>query len=417
MSRLSELRRRQAEKGYAKRSDLAKNLVSEFNAELNNLCEEEGLSVADGLNLISPNPDPGRYQDATLDIMAYYNLPTKLNSRRPAKLSEFFPFVEDPWKDARSIVSFSYLDDYTDSLMIQKVPELVDPEQVLDFALNRGDLERSLARETILPLEVQRDVRNRVSIGQVVAGRLPLAGNKALVPVLETMPDVAQTGTGGGRVPRYNLQFDQKDFETSEDGFEIAIRDNVREASGATMEGVMEAIRQKIEHIDNRITNGVIQLIANGATAVAWSATPTAEQVIELHLTPDDNYMLTTFAGTLNAVAKYASVDPTYASDSVRPGQPRLRNRNLIDAILGQEEIFKRKAANVPALGADTDSKMATWDRMRTANLYTRRGGVNRQNMSYREERDRQLVYRYIFEYAARLREEADNCRYFVTMS
>ena len=373
------------------------------------------MSIHDGLNIISPDPEPGRPVDATRDVLEYYDMPMVSKGRRQsASLVECFPDVENPLGNAKSIAAFSYIDNTVDRWMFGNIPQLSAPEQVVDSSLNRSDLDRSLNRETILPLEVQRDVRNRVSIANVVAGRIPMAGNKALIPVLDTQADVEQQGTAGGRVSRYQLQFDQKDLETSEDGFEIAIRDNVRENSGATMEGFMEAVRQKIEFTDNRITNGLIQIILTGATAVAWQATPTAKDVMTLHLTPNDMYMLTTFAGTLPGVVEYASIDPSYASDTARPGTPRLRNRNLIDSILGQEEIFKRKASEVPALGADTDKKFGCWDKMRTCNFYTRRNGTNRRNISYREERDRQLVYRYIFEYAGRLREEADNCRYFV---
>ena len=418
MSKLKELRKKQRKSGVAKRPDIAKNLVAEFNTELEGLCDEEGISVSEGLNIISPDPEPNRPVDATHDILEYYDLPlANPKSRKVLTVLDCFPAYENPWGNARNIASFAYLDDFVHSQLIGSIPKLASPQAVVDSSLNRGDLERSLNRETILPLEVKRDVRNRVVVADVVAGRLPMVGNKALIPVLNTQPDVAQQGTAGGRVDRYNLEFDQKDLETSEDGFEMAIRDNVRENSGATMEGFMEAIRQKIEFTDNRITNGLIQLILNGANAFSMSATPTIREIIKLHLTPDDNYMLTTFAGTLEAVVEYAAVDPSYASDTARPGAPRLRNRNLIDAILGQEQIFKRKAANVPALGSDNDKKMGTWDKGRTCNFYTRRGGTNRQNMAYREERDRQMVYRYLFEYAGRLREEADQCRYFVTMA
>ena len=418
MSKLKVLREKQRKNGVMKRPDLAKNIVGEFSRELESMCDEEGINIGEGLNIISPDPEPNRVADATQDVLNYYDLPMESKgNRQSALVKDCFPDHENPLGKAQSIVTTAYMDQTVDSWMIGKIPKLASPDQVADFSLSRGDLDRSLNRETILPLEVKRDIRNRVSVSNVVAGRLPLAGNKALIPVLDTMADVDQQGSSGGRVDRYQLQFDQKDLETSEDGFEIAIKDNVRENTGATMEGVMEAMRQKVELTDNRITNGLIQLILTGANAIAWSGTPDADDVMELHLTPDDSYMLTTFAGTLKGIVAYAAIDPSYASDTARPGTPRLRNRNLIDSILGQEEIFKRKAANVPALGADTDKKFGAWDKQRTCNFYTRRSGTTRQNMTYREERDRQLIYRYIIEYAGRLREEADNCRYFVTIT
>ena len=75
MSKISELRKKQRKAGVAKRADIAKNLVKEFSTELEAMCDEEGMTIGDGLNIIAPDPEPNRPVDATQDILAYYDLP------------------------------------------------------------------------------------------------------------------------------------------------------------------------------------------------------------------------------------------------------------------------------------------------------------------------------------------------------
>ena len=181
------------------------------------------------------------------------------------------------------------------------------------------------------------------------------------------------------------------------------------------MEAVTESSRQRTELFENDIVNGIVQEVLNGAQAVAWSNNPTYKEMMTLHLMLDDNYIFTTFVGTLPGIVEYLAIDPTTTSDNNRPVTPMRNNFMIIDQMLGRETIVKRKAEDVPALGADTDKKFGCWDRPRTFNFYTERGGS--LNDQYREESERVQVMRFVLTYGGRKRADADNARAFVTMS
>ena len=416
---LKKLRAKQKKDGAMKRKDLSDNLVHHVNTEIAAFCVEEKMSIHEGLQCYSPTPDdPKRPVDATRDLAAHHNLRTKSVGNIPSDQFEDFIRPGEGMNRPSAIIGISHLNKTVDNILINSIPPLGEDGKAIDSSLSRSDLDRAMNPETIMMLEVQRQVMTRLRIANVVAGRLPIRGDSGLVPILVTVPKVENQGTANRRVPRYAIETDSEPLKLTEDGFEVEIDDATRRTSATTMEAVNESVRQRTEFFEQDIVNAICQSILSNITGelnIPWSATPNAKDLMKLHLILDDVYMFTTFVGTLDGLVEYLAIDPSYASDTQRPATPNMRQTLLLDQMLGRETVAKRRAANVPALGADTDKKFGCWDRRNTFQFYTERGGS--LNDSYREEADRLTVLRFVMNYGGRLRADANNCRAFVTMS
>lgn len=419
---LEKLRAKQKASGFMSRRDLAKNLVKHVETEIQDFCADNKLAIYEGLNYYAPKPESdNRPLDATLDVCQYLGVRPRAHGNTPSSpVAEVFP-IDNGLKAPETIVALSYLTQVFDFELFGEVP-ILEPETfkqlspgILNFALSRSDLNKAFNPDTVLPFEVKRNVMLRLRLANVIAGRIPITGDGGIVPILETVQQVEHQGTAGGNLPRYGMELSSAPLVLTESGFEIVIDDNTRRSSAATLGAIAEGVRQHTEFFELQIVNSIIQDILTGATPFAMSNPPTGKELMKLHLTLDDNYLLTTFVGTLEGIVEYLAIDPTYTSDTQRPATPDLRRAVIVDQMLGRETVAKRKAADVPALGADTDKKFGCWDRMKTFNFYTERRGS--LNDTYREESERRQVIRMVLNYGGRLRAEADQCRLFVTMS
>ena len=393
-------------KGLMRREDLAKNLTQHLNTEIDSYCKENGLSIHEGLNDYSPTPDyEHRHIDATEDLAVYYEVNLRVDGNKASdRIESVIETGSLISSQPKAIIVLSHLDKIFDNRMVQAVPALDGTEEArtIDSSLSRSDLNKAFNPDRVVPLEVTRKVQSRIRIANIVAGRIPVTGNGGAVPILKSVDKSGGQGTANRKLPRYGLEVDSNPLKLTEDGFEIEIDDATRRSSPTTIASIAEDVRQRTEVFENQIVNEICQDIMSGITgelAINWASGYTFSDLLEFHYLLNGIYAFTTFVGTLEGVVKYLEVDAKYEGDS---------------EIFGRELIAKRSAADVPALGSDSDAKVGAWDRMNTFNYYAERNGSLQD--AYREESDRRQVLRFVMNYGGRLRADADHCRAFLTL-
>lgn len=409
------------ELGKLKRRDFNDNFMKHYDTEIRAFCAETKLDFGEAANLFSPEPEKvnGRYrpQDATIDLLAYRGHRIYSEPGIPASPAKDF-FSDEVVQDSKNPsyeLGVSYLQNIWRNIL--DFGNGVDPrysygyQRQINSAFSRSDLNRTIDPHETGALETDRRFRARLRIADVVAMQEPLKQRTIDIPVVEEVGDRSDRGTGGRRLPRESMGVSDTTIRMSETGRELEIQDTVRRSSTITIQMIAEHQANRALREENGIVNDIIDIIGTGAEEVAWSADPTSEDVIKLHLTPDDDYMITTFAGTLMAVVKYADVDPTYMSDVMKQGAPA--RRNFLDAILGRETIAKRDPAKVPALGTDKE-RFICWDRPNTFVYYTERDGTITD--MYRSEETRSFILRNVVVYGGRLKEDAEHTRWRVTL-
>ena len=409
------------ELGKLGRKDFNDNFLDHYDKEIRPFCVETGLDFGEVANLFAPEPEKinGRYRpaDATIDLMAYQG--HRIFADGGVDASPALDFFSDNVIQDKNNPSFELGVGYLQNIWRNVLDggNEQDPRytrsyhRAINAAFSRSDLNRSLDPWETGELETDRRYRPRLRIPDVVATSRPLSSRNIEIPIVTEVGDRRDRGTAGGRLPRETMGVAEEQIQMSEVGRELEIQDTVRRSSTITIEAIAEHQMNRALRQENEITNSIINIIGTDATAVAWSATPTSEEVIELHLTPGDDYLITTFAGSLKAVVKYADVDPSYMSETMKEGFPG--RRNFIDSILGQEVIAKRDPANVPALGTDKE-RFICWDRPNTFIYYTERGGTIAD--MYRSEETRSFILRNVLTYGGRLKADASHTRWRVTL-
>ena len=414
----NQLKRKYPNTGKIKRQDLADNFDLHYEKEIKGFAEDAKLSLGQTLNFFSSPAEKGRPTDAILDCMSYRGLRTKGDGGLAASpLCDFFD-RDDP----NFALGVGYLQNLFARVLDAGIEEdsqysagYPTPEEygLVESAPNtRANLPHPFNPQTIGPLEITRDYRPRVQIRNVVATRRTIVGDQYEAPIVESPTDVGLRPIGeGGSLPRYTISLDDKITRTSEIGYELEMTDKLRRSSRVTMEAIARIQMQKAMQVESAIVDDFLQTIGTGATAFSMSATPTSEEVIELHMTPDDQYILNTFIGTLQAVAKYANVDIFYRSSNrnrAAGGQ-----RNFIDSIFGNEFIAKKSNTKVAVLaGGD---KMIAFDRRHCIDYIVEQRGTIQE--TYRENRERSTVIANAHSFAGHLQAEAGQCRWMITMS
>ena len=420
----AQLRAKYPNVGQIGRKDLADNLEKHRQDEINGFCAETKLSYGQALNLFSPPPEEytsGNRQlrpaDAMLDCIAYMDLRVVEENGIPASPAcEFFD---------RDEAQFSLGVGYLQNLFQRRMGLGIDRDvqfareysghgaPIVDSAANnRSGLTRPFDPENTGPTELQRNYAPRVRIANVIAFRRTVLGSKYEVPILESPDDTGIRIVGeGADLPRWVMKTGEETIRTAKIGYEFALTDELQRSATITMDAVAENQAQKSRQTENAIVNSIIELVANGAAPFAMSASPTVEEIVKLHMTPDDNYMITTLIGVLNAVVKYAIVDYFYQSGNAQPTFPM--NRSFVDSILGNEFIAKKSDTDVPSLaGGD---KMVAWDRRIMVDYVVEQRSSIQE--TYREHRQQQTVISNSINFATRLKAEKDNCRYLITMA
>ena len=406
--------------GQMTRRDLNSNFKSHFDTTIRPFCQETGMDFGEAVNLFSPSPEKvngkDRPQDATIDLLAYQGHRLFASPGLPASPAcDFFSdrVIQDP-KNPSFEYAIGYLQNIWRNILEGGLG--TDPrytlayQRTIDAALSRSDLNRTFDPYQTGMLETDRRYRPRLRLMDVVAMSEPLMQRTIEVPVVSEVGERTTRGTADGRLPRESMSVSEETMTMSEIGRELEIQDAVRRSSTITIQAIAEHQANRALRQEDAIVNDIVNEIGTNATAVAWSATPTVEEVIELHMLPDDAYRITTFAGSLKAVVKYANVDPTYSSDSTKPGTGR---RQFIDSIMGQETIAKRDGSKISALGTDKE-RFICWDRPNCFIMYTERGGTISD--MYRSEETRSFILRNVLTYGGRLKADADHCRWRVTL-
>ena len=417
--------------GEIGRKDFYQNFRSHLQASIKPFCEETGLDFGEAANLFSPNPEKvnGRYRpfDATIDLCAY--LGHRLFAQgsidaSPAK--DFFSnaVIEDDKNPSfelgvaimqnvwRNVLDSGESEDPRYSRYYSQQVDNAFRRNVSDAALSRSDLNRTMDQPDQGPMETDRRYRPRLRIMDVVARNQPLNSKSIEVPIIyEVGVEAADRGTAQRRLPRESMGVGEITATMSETGRELEIQDDVRRSSTITIQAIAEHQANRALREENKIVNAILNIIGTGAEAVAWPATPTSKDLIQLHMTPDDDYVITTIVGTLGGVVQYANIDPTYASEMMKPTANL--SRVFIDSMLGSETIAKRDRTAVTALGSDTKERLLCYDRPNTFMYYTERGGTISD--MYREEAVRSFILRNTHTYGGRLKVDAEHTRWLVT--
>ena len=421
------------------RKDFIDNFRSHMDSKIKPFCDETGLDFGEAANLFSNMPEKqnGQYRpmDATIDLCAYRDLRLFATGSIDASLAKEF-FAESVVQDDNNpnfelgvaVMQNTWrnvLDagNGTDPRYARYYNAHIDAawQQIqLEAAFSRSDLNRTMDQPEQGTLETDLRYRPRLRIVDVVSRQSPLNSRVIEIPIVyEVGPDAADRGTADGSLPRESMGVDEVVITMSETGRELEIQDTVRRSSSITIQAIAEHQANRALREENKIVNGIINIIGTGVEAsniIQWPAEPKSADLIELHMSTDDDYMMTTFAGDLEAVVKYADIDPTYASDTMKIASG---SRNFIDAMMGAEVIAKRKRDNVPVLatshaGKTTEPKLIIWDRPNTFEYYTERGGTISD--MYREEKVRSMVLRNAHTYGGRLKTDANHCRWVLVI-
>lgn len=413
-----------------KRKDLFDNFQSHFNSKIKPFCQKTRLDAGEAFNLFSPMPEKhnGRFRpwDATMDLCAYAG--HRLFATGGIDASPACDFFSDEVMQDDNNPSFelgiaimqniwrNVLDSgYTDPRYARYYNAHINAgfeRLAVEAALSRSDLNRTMDQPDQGMLETDRRYRPRLRIVDVVVRIQPLNSRSIEIPIVEEVgEDAGDRGTADGSLPREAMGVDEDTLTMSETGRELEIRDVVRRSSSITIQAIAEHQANRALREENKIVNGIVNVIGTGATDISWPANPTSKHLIQLHMTSDDDYMMTTFAGDLEAVVEYANIDPTYASDMMKAATPM--NRNFIDSMLGAETIAKRNPEKVPAISG-SKPEMIIWDRPNTFMYYVERGGTISD--MYREEKVRAFVLRNVHTYGGRLKTDADHCRWKLTI-
>ena len=403
-----------------KRDDLSKNLGKHLETEINAFAEETELSFSQSLNLFSPEPEDGKgYTDATLDCISRRGLRTNESKDGiPASPCKAF-FDED---DVNFALGIAYQQNIFSRCLgkdidgdRRRASEYLSNNQVVNSNANyRSTLPHPFNPETIGDLEMRRNYMPRVRIADIIAMRRTVIGDEYEAPIVESPTDTKLRPIGETEsLPRYTVTTAAEKTKTSEIGYELALSDKVRRSTSVTMDAITEIQVQKARQVENAIVNLFISDIISGISSefnLAISSPMDSADIIKMHLMADDDYMITTIIGTIDALVEYADADIFYKSDNMKPVTPR--SRNFIDEMLGNELIAKKTSAEVSAL---TDKKFVAFDRRRTYDYITEQRGTVQE--TYRENRERMTVIQNSHMFAGRKRAEADRCRWFGTIS
>ena len=397
--------------GEIGRKDLADNLEQHLSGEINQFASETKLSLGQSLNLYSPKTEEKRPRDAILDCIAYRNLRVFEEDGIPASpVRDFFDKC-----DANFALGVGFLQNVfsrTVGFGIDKDANFA--REYIDNAPNsRANMPRPFNPQQTGPLEKQRNLRPRLRLADVIAVRRTILGDQYEAPIVETPTDTKLRPIGeNADVPRYKISLDDKITRTSEIGYELELSDKVRRSPRVTMDAITEIQADKARQTEIAIVNEFCNVVAgNSPTAFNAANGFPSKDIIKLHLTPKDEYVLTTFVGTLDACVDYMNSDIFFKSSNQIPGTPR--QRNYIDLLLGNETIAVKSSDEVSNLG--TGKKMIAWDRMTTVDYIVEQGGTISE--TYRENRERVTVISNLHAFASHLRAEASQCRYLITIA
>lgn len=336
-----------------KRDDFAANLSEHLLGEIIPFSIETQTPLALAANLYSPGDE-----DAIIDAMRL----SDVSLRTPAK--EVFAGLEPNSKLTRNskftstMLFFDALHFYAlFGSMVDSVP--LPYRSVIDSAI--GDyISDPIKYPSNNEIEVTYTVdrKPRLTLSEVCARIRQVTSEIPTDLVLDTeFP--SPSSNAGGLVRRSSLQAEQNtEISFTDMVVELELQNSVLRSSDATMRMIAEWWTQEGFATEDRYVNTILDIIGSQAGDVAWPATPTSDDLLELHMGTQYAYTLDTFCGQLPGLVLYAGIDPSYASnESARPGTAR-ETRALLSDILGKERIAVRDPAQVEVLlGDPVDTK------------------------------------------------------------
>ena len=396
------------------REDLIENFPTHYADKFS--CIEADSSgafttLSQAMNAYSPAVEGDLCEDALLDALTRQNLRMDIHDDVQAStIAEVFGTDE-----TNNLLGMEYLERcFSDSIWSKDVQ--FAPENV-----TRGGQTEPFDPPTY-GYYARRMYQPRVQLRHIIAERIPVSGSVYEPGILDTVEDNAITPVSeGAKLPSWTLTSSNDTVRMRKLGYMIKMSQEFYSDSNRRVNLLVKAQRQKAAQVENALVNQGLQMIgansvpgneATGPVAVAFGATvPVSQEVINLHLRPDDNYMIDTLIGTLEAVSGYLSAPVYYASNNMHPGIPR--GRNMLDNVIGVEMIGKKSATDVAAL-SDAASKpvMLAFDsRVCLEYCVNRRGMVSQQGMDIE---DQTIMLTNAHRYGFYLTPESDRCRYRV---
>jgi hypothetical protein len=411
----NELQRKYDGFGGAEREDLADNLEDHLTTEINAFAEETGLSFGQSLNLFSPlgeeHEDGARPRDAVLDCMAYRGIRTISQDGIPASpVCEVFDSNDGNFALGIGFVQNLFgrsIGAGVDSEVDLSREYMDEMKQVADQAGNyRSSLPRPFNPENTGEMEMRRNYNPRVRIADVIAVRKTIIGDQYEAPIVEEPKNTKLRPVGDGNLPRYKMTTSKEVTRTSEIGYELELTDKLRRSQRITIDAITEVQLAKARQTENAIVNHFLDMIGKDAQTIDFGAGPLdRNDIIHMHLIPDDDYMITTIIGELELIAQYAGADIFYTSNNQAMVTPS--RRNFVDAILGNEFIAKKNRADVTELAVTSKRAGIAFDRRSTLDYIVEQRGTVQE--TYRANRERSTVIANSHNFAGRLKTEASS--------
>ena len=396
------------------REDLIENFPTHYKDKFQSIESDSGgafTTLSQAMNAYSPAIEGDICEDALLDALTRQDLRMDIHDDVEAStIAEVFQSSE-----TNNILGTEYLERcFSDSIWSKDVQ--FAPENV-----TRGGQTEPFDPPTY-GYYARRMYQPRVQLRHIIAERIPVSGSEYHPGILDTVEDNAITPVSeGAKLPSWTLTSSEDNVRMRKLGYMIKMSQEFYSDSNRRINLLVKAQRQKAAQVENALVDQGLQMIGAdtvtgsdqaGAVAVAFTdIQPTNQEVINLHLRPDDNYMIDTLIGTLEAVSGYLTAPIYYASGNMVPGAPR--GRNMLDMVVGVETIGKKSPDDVATLKTDPAKPvMLAFDsKVCLEYCVSRRGMVSQQGMDIE---DQTIILTNSHRYGFYLTPESDRCRYRV---
>lgn len=391
------------------REELATNFHKHFKAELESYGHENKASLTETLNKYSPADPEKKQGDALLETIARKGLRTDVVGDTPASpIADFFASDDASW-----LLGVEYMQEafHRNIGVGVQLGRFDKNGNVVELATSDRSGVSYPFNPSMHGMEVDRDYRPRVQLRHVIARRIPIVGSTYQPGIVESPDDTALRPTAeGADLPEYLLKTSDESVNTTKVGYGLRVTYELINNRNMTMDLIAESQRQKAAQVENAIVNRVCDLQGGtGATTIDFGASVTSLNQKQLLLRPDDMYYITTIIGTLDAIAAWKDVDPTYNSMNygINPGVGR-----YLDEYGAIETVAKKTTAQVPALNVASHEVLIAWHRPSGVDWVTeRRAMISEQD---RNTSNQTILFTNSHRFALRQREEADQCRYKV---
>ena len=398
-----------------KRNDLTALSVGTL-SEIEDYCTSYNLPLTWGLNAFSP-PEKDDPQDCLLSILDRQGFRTQPSRWQPASpVAQFFSNTEESSK-----LGIAFLEEcfYANVAAPRRQPAWMPAAEQQYRSLvstpygelasnSRSLLNEAFDPETIGMLELEDDFSLRVMLTDVIARRQPIRGSTYLAPILKTPVDMrVRPVDADAPLPSMDMDVGEEATRTGEIGYQLRIGYSLMRSSQVTIDAIAWLQRIKAIQTEDALIDGAIDAVgAVASTSVAFPATPTEDDIINLHLQPDGMIRINTIAGTIPALVRYIKVDPTRRSGN---NTPLMGQEDYVDDIMGMRKVFKRNAGTDGVAELEVTGSKPTligWDKRLGVVYVVERGGTISERG--RKIEDRQIIIANSHNYAFHTTEMAN---------